>query len=253
MTILSVDLASRRYRDIGVAILLEVTTGRSRSVESGRATGLSARFCRLEEHGMKGEPDPDALAGALNDLAGMHGVSFIMLDGPQGWKDPDNGLEHSRVCENLLATPGKTGLPGSTKPGTWRRMAEFSVALFDRLHALGWPRLDGSGEEFPAAQRAIESFPTAAWRGLGLDPLPSKSKSESSTLGEWLETLTSRHPIEVERPPGHDELQALVASLAGLALARGDRSSYEAVGAPPVLIDGIWREGYILNTAAVRS
>jgi hypothetical protein len=48
-------------------------------------------------------------------------------------------------------------------------------------------------------------------------------------------------------------LQALVAGLAGVAIGRGVADAYQAVGVAPRLIDGIWREGYIVLPAGDRT
>jgi hypothetical protein len=43
------------------------------------------------------------------NLADDLGAAALLIDGPEAWKDPDNGLQHSRVCERELNTPAKTG------------------------------------------------------------------------------------------------------------------------------------------------
>src|SRR5207244_3718820 len=45
----------------------------------------------------------------------------------------------------------------------------------------------------------------------------------------------------------HDELQALVAGLAGVALEGGDELGIRVAGVSPIEIDGAWREGFIVN------
>ena len=54
-----------------------------------------------------------------------------------GWKAGDNGLEHARVCERALASQGKTGLRGVTKPGNYVGFITFSIKLFDALESRG--------------------------------------------------------------------------------------------------------------------
>jgi len=156
MSILSVDLASNRYRDIGVAIL----EFRDRSV--------LIEFVEASAYGLKGRPCVEDATSWLTDLASAHEADVIFIDGPQGWKDPANGLEHARRCERELATPGKTGLPGCVKPGSWTRMARFSIELFDALGAHGFSRVKSSDDLVSGRKLAIESFPTSAWRTLGL-------------------------------------------------------------------------------------
>jgi hypothetical protein len=102
-SILSVDLASRRYSDIGV-ILLE------RQRRTIRATRVPA---------FSGNARPTAIevADVLVDRARVQGAELIILDGPQAWKSADNGLNFARKCEAELATQGKTGLQQITVDG----------------------------------------------------------------------------------------------------------------------------------------
>lgn len=78
-----------------------------------------------------------------------------------------------RVCERCTRTPGKTGIPEVVKPASWTRMACFSIEVFDALEGAGWPRFSGT---WPLRRAAVETFLTHAWRTLGLDSLPGKSR-----------------------------------------------------------------------------
>ena len=234
---LSIDLAFRRYGDIGVCAL--------RDTEAGIEV---ARF-RLEDLGLRGQPKADALAKAVAALAGDLGARLVFIDGPQAWKAPDNGLEHARLCERALATPGKTGLPGVTKPANYGPFIAFSIDFFDALSSLGWPRLSseaglGSDERF-----AIESFPTSAWRGLGLQALPGKAKTPPAMIGAKLGELRALCALACPDDLTHDELQALVAGLAGVAAEGHVALRCNTVGAPPFELEGTWREGFIVNPA----
>jgi hypothetical protein len=93
----------------------------------------------------------------------------------------------------------------------------------------------------------MESFPTAAWRHLGLTPLPAKSKTRPAHLERAASDLRRLFPLDLPDNLSHDELQALVASLAGVAVAGGCRPSYAAAGIAPCLLEGHWREGFIVN------
>ena len=53
----------------------------------------------------------------------------MLLDGLQGWKNPANGLKHSRLCERILNTPAKTGILGRVKPVNYTKFVEFSIAV----------------------------------------------------------------------------------------------------------------------------
>ena len=233
--ILSVDLASRRYRDIGVAVV---------KLDHGE---VRCHFVSLQNSILQGAPSAQVLASFLKGTAEEANADVILIDGPQGWKDPANGLVHSRVCERLLATQGKTGLPGLVKPASWTYMAQFSIELFDELEELGFPRLEDLGDLKTGTKLALESFPTSAWRTLKLKPLPGKNKDSATQVQVCFTALRQLLPIHLEGRPTHDELQALVAALAGLPLLGFSGMGYALSGTKPTRIDGTWREGFIVN------
>lgn len=230
MSVLSIDLASRRYRDNGIALL------------QGVAGRVNAQLISPESLGLHGEPQVEPFADAIAALAERESVRVILLDGPQAWRANRSSLVHLRLCERETRTPGKTGLPGVVKPGTWTRMAEFSIALFDALDERGWPRLT---DHWQSERVAIESFPTHAWRMLGHSPLPGKSAT--TTLAPWLSALTDTGLTLPEGDIGHDELQALVAGLAGIALISGGLKACDLRGQNPFIEEGVWREGFIVS------
>jgi hypothetical protein len=225
--ILSVDLAYRHHRDIGVVLLRDDT----RSLEA-----------RLLPVRLQGDPQPDKLAEYFANLARDLHASVLLVDGPQGWKDPENGLEHSRVCEKQLNTPAKTGLPGAVKPANYGPFVEFSIAFFDQLSARGWPCYRAEGT---ASGTAIETFPLAAWRSLGLKALPAKAKSSPAVLRQAADALLTLYPTRLDAEPNHDELQALVAAFAGLAIVRGAATEFQLSGRAPFVLGGTYREGFI--------
>ena len=235
MTTISVDLAYKRYSDIGVVALAQVDE--RADVEVIRLPGL----------GLSGRPSASDLARCLSTLAQDRGAQVMLIDGPQAWKSATNGLEHSRRCERKLNTPGKTGLPGITKPANYCGFIAFSIELFDRLAGYGWPRLVDVSLAAPNYRTAVESFPTSAWRSLGLAPLPGKARATPESVTRKLAELQGLFPLQVQPDLTHDELQALVAGLAGLAIERGDPQGYAVEGCPPVQEDGFWREGFIIN------
>ena len=57
-------------------------------------------------------------------------------------------------------------------------------------------------------------------------------------------------PITTDRPPNHDQLQAIVGGLAGLAIEARDSAGAQIVGNPPRREDGHWREGFIVLPVA---
>lgn len=235
MSILSVDLASNRYRDIGVAVL------------SPHEEFVAVEFAEASDSGLSGRPCVADVAGWLTELAHVYEADAIFIDGPQGWKHPANGLQHARQCERKLATPGKTGLPGCVKPGSWKRMAAFSIELFDALGARGFLRVQSLDDLVAGRKLAVESFPTSAWRTLGLKPLPGKSRTSAVQLITWPTNLAELIPFQLQRPPTHDELQALVAGLAGLPLTGWSGVSFTLFGSRPIELLETWREGFIVN------
>ena len=235
VAILSVDLATNRYRDIGVAVLI---------ADEGL---VSVEFVEVVASGLSGRPRVEDLSHWLAELASSYVADVIFIDGPQGWKDPSNGHMHARACERELATPGKTGLPGSVKPGSWTRMAEFSIELFDALGDCGFQRLHNAEEFRPGRKLVIESFPTSAWRSLGLKNLPGKGRTSTAQLASCTAVLLSLIRLILTRQPSHDELQALVAGLAGLPLLGHNLIETKLFGSKPVRLDGSWREGFIVN------
>lgn len=243
---MSVDLAYRSWADLGVVIL-----DRSGAQQPGSERGRGVVACeivalRVPEDGRL-PVDANVLAGRLNHLATVRGIRVMMLDGPQAWKSQENGLEHSRVSERQLNTAAKTGLPGMVKPVTYRAFAEFCLDVYDALCRRGWKRLatkeqPGKGD----ARVLVESYPHAAWKALGLKPLPAKKKAKVSDLAEAYAALNGLVPIATTRPPNHDELQAIVGGLPGLALDEPNGQGARIVGSPPRREGGHWREGFIV-------
>lgn len=233
MAVVSVDLAYKVYADIG-AVVLQEDAARIRC-EPLQITGDS-------------DPDPVHLARFLHSYCVGVGIRVMLLDGPQGWKASNNGLIHSRVCERELNTPAKTGLPGFVKPGSYRQYVEFSIAVFNALGELGWGHLSSTGVSPDQQSRiALESFPLSAWRALGIKPLPAKKRAKLPDLTERAFALTHLAGLEIFENPTHDQLQAIVAGLAGLAFERDELDRLAIAGIPPSVEGAHWREGFIVN------
>jgi len=239
MAVLSVDLATRRWSDLGIVVLDRAPP----------AEGLVN--CEIIPWNDAGPVEVEILAGRLNHLCGARGIRVLLLDGPQAWKSQSNGLEHSRVSERQLNTAAKTGLPGMVKPLTYRPFTEFCLDLYDALCRRGWSRLATLGQ--PGSMRdqkqervLVESYPYAAWKSLGLKPLPAKRRARVSDLAEAYGALRALIPFTTNRPPNHDQLQAIVGGLPGLALEERNTAGARIVGNRPCREEGHWREGYIV-------
>jgi hypothetical protein len=277
VAVLSVDLAYSLWSHLGIVVLDRMPPQHSPNpLHSGAALPfrpLSARpdesdpvrtpiSCEiipsfapgLDENlgpAPPGPVDANLLAGRLNHLAGVRGIRIMMLDGPQAWKSRSNGLEHARVSDRQLNRVAKTGLPGMVKPLTCRTFAEFCMDVYDALCRRGWRRLstgDQPGSALGQNQERIlvESYPFAAWKSLGLKPLPPRRWAKVSDLAEAYAALRSLIPIATNRPPNHDQLQAIVAGLPGLALEERNSAATRIVGSPPRREEGHWREGFIV-------
>ena len=231
MSVVSIDLASRRYRDIGIAVL------------RGTPRDVRVELVQPHERGLKGIPDVHELVRLCTQLALDAAADLILIDGPQGWRASTSEFVHMRVCERCTRTPGKTGVPEVVKPASWTRMARFSIELFDALEIAGWPRFAGS---WPVARAAVETFPTHAWRSLGLESLPGKNR-KGTDLDAWARVLSATFGLEWARRPTHDELQAVVAGVGGLMLQHSDLPTCDLHGKAPFQEEGSWREGYILS------
>ncbi len=227
MSVLSVDLACKSWSDLGV-VVLEQHEGQIRA-EVQRWAGAEA-------------PPVVELALRLNALAEERGATVLMLDGPQAWKSDDNGYQHQRVSERELNTSAKMGLPCTVLPGTYERFVGYCLALYDALARLGWKRLTTRERPHGAPGKVlVESYPHAAWKSLGIKPLPAKRKCRVSHLAEAWAALTELLPITASQPPNHDQMQAIVGGLPGLALepprSRSPQVEYATgsriVGRPP--------------------
>jgi len=149
-----------------------------------------------------------------------------------------------------LNTSAKTGLPGTVLPGTYERFVGYCLALHDALGRLGWEKLAtrerlAENADKPPRRILVESYPNAAWKSLGIAPLPAKRKCKVCDLAEAYEALTALLPITSSQPPNHDQLQAIVGGLPGRAIEHPIEMAARIVGRPPRRESGHWREGFI--------
>jgi hypothetical protein len=239
--VLSIDLAYKKARDFGICLLEE---------QKGRR--LKAEF--IPPHELINDP-PEAAqcAQAIFQFCKKHRARVVLLDGPQGWKDPESPLPHSRHCEKILRTPGKTGTVGRAKPGNYTRFIGFSIGVFANLVRLGGELVSSEVVKVPKdCLLVVESFPTSAWRKLGIKPLPGKAKRKPSDIQDRLFRLQELLRFRADREPTHDELEALVAGVAGVAILAGKPSGYWVQGSPPREVDGVIVEGLIVNPCIER-
>jgi hypothetical protein len=137
------------------------------------------------------------------------------------------------------------------KPASYRPFVEFSIAVFDRLEAVGWTRLQELALAGMSRGVAVESFPYAAWRALDMDPLPSKAKATEHDISSRATLLAERFGLRLAGTPTHDQLQAIVSGLGGLGIEQQDGTHAAVAGVSPMMIDGTWREGYIVTPRLV--
>ena len=235
MAILSVDLAYKRYADIGVVLLKQI---------DGDICYDPIKLPSSDD------PSPQKLAETLNEICSRNEIRLLMLDGPQGWKADDNGLIHSRKCERELNTPAKTGRPFEVKPANYAPFVRFSVEVYDALGDLDWKRLPDLQSSSDTSHRwLIETFPLSAWNTLCINSLPSKRKCRGANLNTYLDGLQRLFPLRQNQSQllTHDEIQATVSGLAGLAIESRQWKDCRCSGIPPRLVDGHWREGFIVN------
>ncbi len=250
MAVLSIDLAYRNWCDLGIVVMSRASPSSANAdhqVQLANAPIACEIIPSLAPADDSGPVDANILAGLLNHLCTVRGIRVIVLDGPQAWKSGSNGLEHSRVSERQLNTVAKTGLPGLVKPVTYRPFAEFCLDVYDGLCRRGWQRLNTiSRPGTPPDRVLVESYPHAAWKSLGLKPLPAKRRAGVSDLAEAYGALRSLIPFTTNRPPNHDQLQAILGGLPGLALEEHNALGTRIVGKPPIREGGHWREGFIV-------
>lgn len=240
-SVLSIDLASKFARDFGVCLL---------NKEGKKPIDIS--FPNPGEIGVVDPLEPQACAAGILSYCKDNDIYLIMLDGPQGWMDSTRVGATYRYCEELTQAPAKTGIVGQVKPRTYKGFVEFSIALFSHLVNMGVDLLTSRTD---AGMRdgclAVESFPLSAWKRLSLTPLPAKKRATQQVILEHFRSLEELFDFDVTpdlaRKINHDQMQALVAGLAGVFLLAGEENGYVLEGIPAVIRDGTVMEGFIVN------
>jgi hypothetical protein len=231
--VLGIDLASARWTFNGSALLhFAASTGTFTSVAPGAITWPSP-----------GTPlTPQALADAVHTFAVREDVGAVALDGPQAWRNPDTPAHApgvGRRCEFACRTQGKTGVYPKAYPGTQFAWIDFCVRVFDALLARPGVRLAGAPTAGPVILHAraspveherltppasngyvvLETFPTSTWRTSGLTPLPAKATRPD--VQHHYDTLAVAFALPAVQVSSHDDLQAIVAALAGVGAVGG--------------------------------
>jgi len=248
--VLGIDLASARWTFNGSAIV--------------RFHAESRSFTRVVP-GAIAWPDagtlltPQALAGVIHAFVVREDVRAVALDGPHAWRHPHTAADApgvGRRCEHLCRTQGKTGVYPTTYPSNQFAWIDFCVQVCDALLAHPGVRM----ADVPAVETCptgdgyvvLECFPTSLWRASGLTPLPAKGKTPD--VQAYYEALAAAYALPPAQVASHDDLQAVVAALAGVgaiggpvqALPRGE-ACWMAQHA-----DGPRRvEGFIWNAAPI--
>jgi hypothetical protein len=233
--ILSIDLASRKYSDNGMAFL---------------AYGnLQPQYPKATDLGLSGKPQAADFANKVNQFCEQEGVSVLLLDGPQGWKSPKTDIEHMRLCERVLNTPGKTGPIGYVKPKTFLRYIAFSINLFHILRVdYDWSLFAEDWVKQKRKRWIVETFPSSAWLTLGLESLPSKRKTTPRQLSKWRKDLSIATDYKIPSKITHDELQATVVLPVGQAIVKGNPDGIVVAGMDPIITrKGDVLEGWIAN------
>lgn len=233
--VFSIDLASASYGRMGFCML------------TGSRRASTASFVKPAQLGLKNPPEPKVLASTIFHYCQEQGIRIVFLDGPQAWKDPDSDLRYCRRCEFELFTPAKTGMFGTAKPGSCLSYVQFSIELFSHLMDLGFELVRKAPIRASRRFLAIESFPTSAWRSLGLRPLPRSARKDPNELRVRARNLEKNFGVRIPEESTHDEMQALLGAMAGLSILEKDASGYCLSGSPPTKKNGILCEGFIVN------
>lgn len=236
--VFSVDLAYKSFNRFGFCVL-----------DFWTDSGCGAEFLLHTQLGLSDPPDPVKFASVLYKYCCTSGIQVLLLDGPQGWKDPNDKVGCARKCERMLNTPFKVGFFGEARPGNSIGFVRFSIDVFATLGQLGANLVqDEIVEPTSGSLLAVETFPTSAWRKLELRPLKGKARSNNSDLRMALQALRDKWDIgPTPRDPSHDELQALVSGLAGFGILAEDAGRYIAEGAAPKKSRDGYVEGLIVN------
>jgi hypothetical protein len=196
------------------------------------------------------------MAEVIDRFVVEHGIHAVSLDGPQGWREP-NAVPRKGVgrwCEYQVLAQGKTGVYGVAYPKTQRNWITFCIDVFANLIKMGHARLANDPSELSLEQLTddsywlLECFPTSVWRTSKLVPLPGKAKMRRHSLSPWIRTLSLKYglPAFMNWSESHDDLQAVAATLPGVALLGGpSRAVPRGKPVHHIVLSDQWVEGLI--------
>ena len=236
--VLGIDLASARWTFNGSALIhFHAESGAFTRVVQGAIAWPDAEAPLTSL-------TPGALAAAIHSFAVREHVRAVALDGPHGWRNPLTPADApgvGRRCEYLCRTQGKTGVYPKTYPGNQLAWITFCVQVFDALlarpgvrladapaaglaptgDATAGPHAGGVGDvgDVGDGYVVLECFPTSIWRASGLTPLPAKAKRPD--VQAHYDALAATYALPPVQVASHDDLQAIVAALAGVGAVGG--------------------------------
>ena len=245
--VLGIDLASARWTFNGSALLqFHAESGAFTRVVPGAITWPDAEAPLTPL-------TPGALAAAIHAFAVREHVRAVALDGPHAWRNPRTPAHApgvGRRCEYLCRTQGKTGVYPKTYPANQFAWIDFCVQVFDALltqpggrladvpvvgmvpagDAITAPHAGDVGDVGDAGDASdrgdvgdgyvvLECFPTSIWRASGLTPLPAKAKRPD--VQAHYDALAATYALPPVQVASHDDLQAIVAALAGVGAVGG--------------------------------
>ena len=202
---------------------------------------------------------PVVVARVVDTFARGNAVDAVSIDGPQGWRDPDAPADRpgaGRACEYAARAQGKTGTRGVAYPMPYLGWIAFSIGVFAELLRL--PGVELVNEPAVRLKRRtrgywlLECLPTSTWRTSGLKPLPGKRNTPPEDVEAFAWWLAAAYQL----PAGaltrnHDDLQALVATLPGVALLGGPAKACPRGEAARLKEDSLV-EGFIWDAAPAK-
>lgn len=231
--VLGLDLAMRRYGDIGTAMLSFEPGGDAMHVETDVISWPT------------GKPDVKSIARIVANHVERYEIHAVAIDATLAWREPEPDIGPPRPgvgrwAERRLNTQSKTGPYGITYPRTQQRWTRMGIDLGQLWLQSGVAEIvnEATAPRYAPLSHnrfyLLESFPTATWKAAGLKPLPGKSTCSKTgkSIEDWQIKLSNAFALESsKRVSSHDDLQAVVAALPAAAMLAGPCSA-QAHGLP---------------------